>query len=149
SGALFSIGLLSLVAAAIWLGGPYLNFREYSPLLATERRFYLITLIFLAWLLKFLIIDLDVPNPFHYKNKKIRKKLFELQNRFYGATNFLENTTFSKQSQKKKLNTLPCYLLIGPRNAGKTTLLVNAGIHYILEKKVANEDKHHPGPSEN
>src|SRR5437870_4090875 len=108
SGALFSIGLLSLVAAAIWLGGPYLNFREYSPLLATERRFYLITLIFLAWLLKFLIIDLDVPNPFHYKNKKIRKKLFELQNRFYGATNFLENTTFSKQSQKKKLNTLPC-----------------------------------------
>lgn len=149
SGALFSIGLLSLIATAIWLGGPYISIRQHTPLLETERRIYLILLIFLAWLLKFLIIDLDVPNPFHYKNREIRKKLFELQNRFYGAANFLEKNTLSRQSQKKKLSELPCYLFIGPRNAGKTTLLVNSGIHYILQKQFQSEDMHHPGTSEN
>lgn len=146
---LFSIGILSLVATTIWLAGPYLVINQQTPLAEAEKRIYIILLVFLAWLLKFLIIDLDIPNPFQYNGTEIRQKLFELQNRFYGATKFLDKTSLSKHAQKKKLSELPCYLFIGPRDAGKTTLLVNSGIHYILQKQFQSEDMHHPGTSEN
>lgn len=149
SESLLSIGILSLIAIVIWTAGPYVNFGEYTPLAAKDRRFYIILLMFLAFLLKFLIVDLDVPNPFHYRGRVLRKKLLELQNRFYGALKFLDKATLSKQAQKKKLSELPCYLFIGPRNAGKTTLLVNSGIHFILQKQFQSEDLHHPGTSEN
>jgi len=140
SASLLPISLLSLMAIAIWLFGPYAVFGSYAPLNQPEKRIYCILFLFLAWLLKFILIDLDIPHPSQYQGSEIRKKLFECQNRFYGAIQFLNKTRLSKR---------PCYLLIGPEDAGKTTLLANAGIHYILQKHIQSNDLHHPVTTEN
>lgn len=141
--------VLCLIAGAIWIGGPYLKWGDYTPLAASEKRFYIILFIFLAWLLKFLMIDLDAPNPQQYKNEKIRKKLFELQNRFRGAIQFLNTATATKQGKPINLNKLPWYLLIGPSNSGKTTLLANSDVHFILQRQFQHHDIHAIGSSEN
>lgn len=135
---------LSLVATMIWLAGPSLSWESFAPLVSAEKRIYLIAFIFLAWLLKFLMIDLDAPNPFQYKDPKVRKKILELQKRFQGANTFINTATTTKQGKTISLNKLPWYLLIGPSNAGKTTLLANSGVHYILQRHFP----HNPIPSE-
>lgn len=146
---LIPLGIICIISLAIWQLGPYVVYGDYAPLLPVERRVYLILLFFLGWLLKFLLIDLDSPDPSHYKQTELRKKLTILQKRFKGASIFLDKTPVSKQSNKMKLSELPCYLLLGPMNSGKTTLLQNAGIHFILQKQVQGQDMHHPGTSEN
>ncbi len=146
---LFSLLILSIIAVAIWYAGPHLTVQHYAPLANEERRYYLILLVILGWLLKFIIIDLDIPNPIHYKNTELRKKCAALQNRFNGAMKFLAKTPVAKSVSKLKLSELPCYLLMGPRNAGKTTMLINSGIHYILQKQLHGRETYHPGTSEN
>lgn len=135
---------LCLTAAIIWFAGPSLSWEGFAPLASTEKRIYLIAFIFLAWLLKFLMIDLDAPNPFQYKDMKVRKKILELQKRFQGASKFINSATTTKQGKTISLNKLPWYLLIGPSNAGKTTLLANSDVHYILQRHFP----HNPLPSE-
>lgn len=100
------------------------------------------------WLLKYLIIDLDTPTAFQHTDPLIRKKLQALQNRFSGATQFLKKTIIGKQGKKIKLNNLPWYLLIGPTNAGKTTLLANSNINYILQRHFQQADIENLTPSE-
>ena len=50
---------------------------------------------------------------------------------------FLNKTITTKQGSKIKLNHLPWYLIVGPSKSGKTALLTNAGVNYLLHK-------HHP-----
>lgn len=146
---LLPTGLLCLVALVIWFGGPFAAWGHYSPLALPEKRIYLILLISLLWLLKFLLIDLDIPNPFHYNDAVIRAKLIDLQNRFQGAAKFLDKSFIPGQAKKMKLGELPCYLLLGPVNAGKTSLLLNSGMHFILQKHYQPQELLHPNPTEN
>lgn len=146
---LIPLGLIALLAEAIWLMGPYLAWADYAPLAQPEKRIYIILFLFLAWLLKFLIVDLDTPNPHTYKDPKLREKLQELQNRFYGALQFLQKTTLTKQGKAINLDKLPWYLLIGPAHSGKTTLLAHSNINFILQRQFPKKDKLEIEPSEN
>ncbi|VVC76675.1 hypothetical protein AQUSIP_19990 [Aquicella siphonis] len=146
--ALAPVGVLCLTAEMIWLAGPYLAWENYAPLAQPEKRIYIILFIFLAWLLKFLIIDLDAPNPFQYKNTAIRNKLIDLQNRFKGAVQFLNKTNVTKHGKLVNLSDLPWYLFIGPSQAGKTTLLATSDIHFILQRQFQNQDLQNMSPSE-
>lgn len=80
---------------------------------------------------------------------QIKQKLQLLKNRFAGAIEFLNKTTIKKDNKVLKLNQLPWCLLIGPENAGKTTLLANAGVNFTLQKQFQQQDLHHLEPSEN
>jgi type VI secretion system protein ImpL len=132
---LVAVCLLTLVATAVWVGGPYIAWGDNLPLAPPEKRIYLIIFLFLIWLLKFLVFDLDAPNPFHYKDAQTRIKLQALQKRFRGAVEFLRKTTVSRQGSSLHLNQLPWYLLMGPPNAGKTTLLANSDVNFILQRR--------------
>lgn len=145
---LVSLSILAALAAAIWVGGPSLIWEGYAPLVQPEKRIYVIIFLFLIWLLKLLVLDLDVPNPFQYKDALTRKKLSELQSRFYGALQFLKKTTLSKQGKTISLDQLPWHLLIGPKNAGKTSLLANSGINFILQRRSPKQDISPPEASE-
>lgn len=134
-----SICILILVSAAIWLGAPDISWGNQTPFAQPEKRFYIILSLFLLWLLKFLLLDMDAPNSLPYKDEKTRKKIAELQNRFDGAMQFLKKTTTSKQGHALPLNELPWYLLIGPHDAGKTTLLANSQVNFILQKRLSPE----------
>lgn len=61
------------------------------------------------------------------KNKKsINRAIKKNQSRYIATHQFLK---------EKKLNKVPCFLVIGPQNTGKTTLLKNAELNFVLEKK--------------
>lgn len=146
---LSGLGVLTLIASVVWFAGPYISWENYTPLASAEKRIYIIASLLLVWLLKFLLIDLDAPNPFQYKDPLTRKKIHALHSRFRGALLFLRKTTISKQGKHIRLHELPWYLLIGPTQAGKTSLLANAEINYILQRQFPNHDKQKLPSSEN
>lgn len=66
--------------------------------------------------------------------------LHGLREAFKGAKKFL-NTTIAQQSSKDiDYADLPRYLMLGTPRSGKTTLLANSGLRFILEKKFDKED---------
>lgn len=129
------LSILSLLSAAIWVYGPHLAWGNFTPLAQPEKRGYVIACIFLIWVLEFLIIDMDLPNPFQFKDSFIQKKLLACQNRFRGAMQFLKKTTVSKNGKFVRLSQLPWYLLIGPAESGKTSLLAQSNVHFILQRQ--------------
>lgn len=78
----------------------------------------------------------------------LAKHLGNLEHRFQGAFSFLKNTSVSVHHKKIILDQLPWYLLIGSPKAGKTTLLANSGIKFILSKH-KREEIYHITTSEN
>lgn len=144
-----SICFLALIAVIIWLGGPYITWQNTMPFTQPEKRIYLILFVTLIWFLKFLIIDLDTPNALQFKNAETRKKLNELQKRFQGALAFLKKATLARHGKTFRLNSLPWYLLIGPENAGKTSLLANSQVHFVLQRQFQHQNVHELEKSEN
>lgn len=124
----------------IWFAGPYVEIFNTKPLAAPEKRIYLILFLGLIWTLKFLLLDLDAPNPFKVKDPVLKEKLQALQKRFQGAIKFLNNTSISKRNPQLKLSHLPWYLLIGSPQAGKTSLLSNAKVHFILHRQIKKKN---------
>lgn len=143
------IGILILLGELIWLAGPHITLYGYTPFTSAEKRVYVIISIFLAWIIKFLIIDLEVPTPLQYKDLKTRKKLQEIQNRFDGAVAFLKKTTVAKFSKSVRLHEIPWFLLIGPNGSGKTTLLANSDNNFVLQRQFQNTNLHNIPPTEN
>lgn len=124
-------------SALIWFASPIVTIANYSPFAAAEKRCYIIALLFLIWGLKFILLD-AAPK----KNKinlyaaepEIAKKIHALEGRFTGAVNFLKNTVINKEGSALSLVNLPWYLLIGPEGAGKTSLLTQSTLNFILAK---------------
>lgn len=131
---LISFCAVAFVCALVWISGPSLAWNEVLPLAQPEKRLYIICSLLLLWLLKFLLIDLDIPNPTQHKDPGIQKKLRALQSRFYGAVSFMHKTSVTKQGKAMSLSQLPWYLLIGPASSGKSTLLANSNVNFILHK---------------
>lgn len=134
---------VSAIAAAIWYSGPAISFFAQP-----EKRLYLIIFCCLLWVLKLLIIDLDAPHAFHFKDGATRKKLKALQSRFDGVLQFLKQTSVTRHGTRTKLNQLPWYLLIGPSQAGKTSLLANSKVHYVLQRQFQGKETQNIAPSE-
>lgn len=146
--AIFPLGVIALASEIIWIAGPRLMINGTAPLASPEKRMYIMLCFLLAWVIKFLLFDLDTPkNPLQYRDKDSRNKLNELQKRFDGAVAFLKKTTVTKHSKTIKLNDIPWYLVIGPAGAGKTTLLANADCHYVLQRQFGSNNPHEIEPS--
>ncbi|MHB1220911.1 MAG: type VI secretion protein IcmF/TssM N-terminal domain-containing protein, partial [Gammaproteobacteria bacterium] len=144
-----SFGLFAIAAVLIWIAVPHIAINDQMPFASVEKRSYLTAFLFLIWILKFLMFDLDGPNPFQYKDLHTRKKLYSLQKRVLGVVSFLKKTTISRLGKTISLTELPWYLLIGPNDAGKTSLLANADVHYVLQRQLKpDEDPQHLNPSE-
>jgi type VI secretion system protein ImpL len=79
---------------------------------------------------------------------EIQKKLERLQKRFQGIVSFLKKTTINKLGKEINLTDLPWYLFIGPSSSGKTTLLANSNINFLLAKKFKPENLRTIAPSE-
>ena len=76
--ALNTLGIISLIALAIWILGPHLAWSDTVPLADPGKRLYLILLIYLLWLLKFLMLDLDTPITSFQNNLAAQKKVLLL-----------------------------------------------------------------------
>lgn len=132
------IVLLAALALLLWFMGPQLKINGYQPLASVLIRFYIISALFLLWVLKFLWLDIPAV-PRHATNK-----LTQLQYRFRDACAFLKRTTLIRQEHTLSLMQLPWYLLLGAKSAGKTALLANADLQYILQKQFLNTTAFNP-----
>ncbi|MBV8803297.1 MAG: type VI secretion system membrane subunit TssM, partial [Gammaproteobacteria bacterium] len=139
-----SFALIVCSAILVWINGPILKIGNSMPLVDPLKRIYLIILICLAWTLKYIFFNNSAKKiiPLEKTNSnEMHKKLQFLQGRFYGALAFLKKTTIEKQGKRINLSLLPWYLFIGPTGGGKTTLLANSNIPFILAKQCKVETK--------
>lgn len=125
---------LSTANVALLIFAPFLSRHGLLLLKEPGNVYAIITIIYLCWLLKLLIIDLNIPNPLEFHHPLIQKQLLKLQYRINGLISFLVSTTIIKNGKAVYLNQLPWHLLIGPPGAGKTSLLSQGGAHFILRK---------------
>lgn len=148
SKSLLSLIVVTIIAASIWFGGPYLCWEDYFPLEQSKQRIYIIATLYLLWLLKYLLLDLDTPAPSQYTDPALRKATAVLQKRFYGALRFLHKTKIARQGKNIRLNQLPWFLMIGPQSAGKTTLLAKSNVNFILQRQFQGQSEADIKPSE-
>lgn len=134
----FSLLLLIIISFLIWFYGPFIPFSSNLSLELPQKRFYLITLLTLLWALKVLIFDLKSDENIDAKEKvtpNSKNSAELLEQRFSTMFSFLKTNSINQNGLKKSLIELPWYLMIGPTSSGKTTLLANSHIHYILSKQ--------------
>ncbi len=138
---LVSLGALILFSVLIWSLGSSISIAGHYPLAGPEKRFGIIMVLFLGWLILSLVYSTPIPNQniTPATTPETLKKLQSLQGRFQGAIDFLKKTIIHKQGMNVNLANLPWYLLIGPQNSGKTTLLANSHIHFTLSKQFKSE----------
>ena len=135
------LGLL-LIALFIWYAGPYFGFAAYTPLESQRARLIAIALVVVAWagfrVFKRLKANrasdqlvaavvrqarTDEPRP--------SADVMQLRERFEEAVAALKQ----KRRSGHSLYELPWYVIIGAPGSGKTTALVNSGLHFPLEQR--------------
>jgi type VI secretion system protein ImpL len=143
-----SLSLLSALSLVIWFSAPLIMMGDHFPFQDPMQRLYLITLPFLIWSLKVFLLDTRNPLSKPTLTADQLNKLQLLQSRFQGAIQFLKKTFIKKQSKDINLHQLPWYLLLGPQSAGKTSLLANANVNFVLAKQFKQENLKQLNPSE-
>lgn len=123
------LSVITCLALLIWLAGNQWHWEQTFPLLAKEKRLYVIAFLYLLWLFKFLVRDLASSPP----PKENPRKLASVDSKIRGILQFLKKTTTTKHGQTIHLDQLPWYLLIGAEGCGKTTFLAHSNVHYVLK----------------
>lgn len=95
------------------------------------------------------ILHFKQPHVVVSQHPVLTKSLEMLENRLQGAIRFLKNTRVHKNGALIKLNQLPWYLIIGTPSSGKTSLLANSHLHFILEKQFPDNNRRNIVPTEN
>jgi type VI secretion system protein ImpL len=147
-----SILLLSLLSLVIWYGGPFIAISDFAPLAQPIKRLYTIMGTILTWvfIVKFFNVksSLHKALPFMINNPELAKKLIALDTRFKSAVHFLKKTFVMQHGKDTRLLHLPWYLLIGTPHSGKTTLLANSNIQFVLARKFKHNNFKTMPPSE-
>ena len=139
-GFLLFVGFL-LVAAFIWLAGPYFAFADYRPLDSETARLIAIAIVAVLF---FTAIVVKKLRAFHASDRLVAAVVkqskaeerpsadaLQLRERFEEATATLKE----KRRGGHSLYELPWYVIIGAPGSGKTTALVNSGLHFPLEQR--------------
>lgn len=67
--------------------------------------------------------------------EKLGEMIHKLRQRFVGAVQFLKETPISAQDTRQKLFSLPWFLVLGFPDSGKTSLLAQSKLDFVLSKK--------------
>jgi type VI secretion system protein ImpL len=147
---LYPLLYLSTFSIALWFGGPLIAIANHVPFEQPAKRIYLILLALSAWVLKIYLFD-GKPREnvvaFVPVNTEEDKKVQTLTEKFQGFVAFLNKTFINKDGHDVSLNQLPWYLFIGGESSGKTTLLANANVNFVLAKKFKPENLKNISPS--
>jgi type VI secretion system protein ImpL len=130
----------ALLALFLWLAGPYFSFADYRPLESTTGRLIAIALVVGVWagwtLLKRLRANrasdqLVAAVVQQSREPQASPEALRLREQFEEAVKTLKQ----KRRSGHSLYDLPWYVIIGAPGSGKTTALVNSGLHFPLEQR--------------
>jgi type VI secretion system protein ImpL len=146
------LGLLAL-AVLIWYVGPLFAFAGKEPLASVLSRSVAIAVVFALgggnllrkyWVARRsnwqMLQEIGTMQP-SAAELESAEELAELRQRFEDALNLLKNARFGPQYNRQYLYQLPWYIIIGPPGVGKTTALVNSGLHFPLGDRLGMENK--------
>jgi type VI secretion system protein ImpL len=142
---------IAIFAVLVWFVGPLIAIAGSVPLESEFSRWLTIALVILFWLVyrvtywqvsrkreQQLLSDLS-GNPESKDgitaNSPSASEIDVLQRGFEEALSMLKNTP-SKQGRRQYIYELPWYAIIGAPGSGKTTALVNSGLHFPLVEKL-------------
>ena len=134
------LGLL-LLAVFIWFAGPYFAFADFHPLEGVTARLVAIGLVVGCWAASLLLKQLRASRASGKLVAAVVKEsnagqtspdAAQLRERFEEAV----ATLTKKRRGAQSLYDLPWYVIIGAPGSGKTTALVNSGLHFPLEQRV-------------
>ncbi|HEK1094938.1 TPA: type VI secretion system membrane subunit TssM [Proteus mirabilis] len=143
---MIGMGAISMI---IWFIGPFISIGGYRPLETPMNRSIAIIVIWAIWLL-IKLIAIAWRARFSPKKSETEEPLPERSNddaqlveRFEEATRLLKKAYANKKRarflpnwfwyfNKQYVYQLPWYVLLGAPGSGKTTALVNSGIHFPL-----------------
>jgi type VI secretion system protein ImpL len=135
---------LALLACFVWYAGPYFAFAEYRPLESPNARLIAIVVVAALWLASAVIKRLRarrasdklvaaVVKQSHVEERP-SAEVVQLRERFEEAVATLKQ----KRRGAQTLYELPWYVIIGAPGSGKTTALVNSGLHFPLEQRTGS-----------
>lgn len=138
---------IAVFALLIWFVGPLIAIAGSVPLESELSRGMTIGVVVLIWLIYRLIArylsrkreqqllsDLS-GGPAAAAQSATASELEVLQRGFDEALNMLKNTP-NKQGRSQYIYELPWYAIIGAPGSGKTTALINSGLHFPLVEKL-------------
>lgn len=132
----WSLALVFAVTLLLWYVGPLLSIADHRPWAAVENRLLSICVVLLGWGLSMALGHSrpsaraarpeDNDQEVRWRGKDERR---ELHRRFTEAWRTLKRAPLLRGRR----HTLPWYLLLGPEQAGKTSLLNCSGLDFPLE----------------
>ena len=137
---------VAALALALWYGGDLLSFGEFHPLESPADRGAAIAALIVAWGLLEAFATwrqlsanqrlLDGIAGSGETGERSAQEVAELGARFSEAATVLKKTRFwDANGERRTLHELPWYVFIGAPGSGKTTALVNSGLHFVLGKE--------------
>jgi len=137
---------LVLISLVIWFIGPFIAVAEFKPLESVAARGIAIGLVVVFWGLKGLLrafkaerasvgLVKQVVKQEDPSNARASADARQLQQRFEEAVMALQKS----KGARVNLYDLPWYIIIGPPGSGKTTAIVNSGLHFPLTQKFGKE----------
>ncbi|MDX1900915.1 MAG: type VI secretion protein IcmF/TssM N-terminal domain-containing protein [Gammaproteobacteria bacterium] len=116
---LVSTLIFFILMGIIWFG--HLPFLKINQI-------HLTIMVCAGWALKIILFDWIFPSSTDGKQQI-------LQGRFQGAIDFLKKTIITRHGISTDLFSLPWLLMLGPTSSGKTSLLTQANIPFVLSKR--------------
>ncbi|MCU7921259.1 MAG: type VI secretion system membrane subunit TssM [Candidatus Thiodiazotropha sp. (ex Dulcina madagascariensis)] len=150
------VAVLGLIAISviIWLVGPLIAIAGVEPLGSAAARLIAIGVVILLWganqLRRYLasrkknqqMLESVVGQKSNAGEARSRESEEEVQilgRRLDDAIRILKESKVGGKHNRQYLYQLPWYMFIGPPGSGKTTALLNSGLHFPLADKLGND----------
>jgi type VI secretion system protein ImpL len=148
-----TFGLLA-ISLIIWLLGPLIAIAGFEPLAPPLNRLLVIASLILVWIAKQLIHargirkrnqqvlegvlgrEAQAADP---AQQESAEELEILRRRLQDAIGILKESKLGGRFNRQYLYQLPWYIFIGPPGSGKTTALLNSGLHFPLADELGGD----------